>query len=370
MALPGASSGVALAQISPPPTPTHTPTVSPTPTPTSTPIPIGSPAILTIDQLTVTVDEGQTAQNGGTAGDPDGSVVDIGASVGAATSNNDGTWSWEWPTSDGPADSRFVEISATDDDGNVTRATFELVVNNLVPEVAITSAPVAPVTVGELIQVSAVFTDPSLFDLHTGTIDWGDGTPCTTIVGAAPGCALDQDHGGGVVQGTHSYAQPGDYAVDVTVVDSDGGTASLGVQVEVLEPVNQPPVCSEARSSRAILWRPNHRFRPIRVLGLIDPDGDEVGIRIDSIFQDEAVDAPGSGHTSPDGWGVGTDRAWVRAERVGSGNGRVYHIGFTADDGRGGTCSDEVLVGVPEGRGRRGTPVDDGALYDSTVRVP
>ena len=54
----------------------------------------------------------------------------------------------------------------------------------------------------------------------------------------------------------------------------------------------------------------------------------------------------------------------MRAERAGGGNGRVYHIGYTATDGHGETCSGEVLVGVPHDK--KDTPVDDGALYSST----
>jgi hypothetical protein len=47
------------------------------------------------------------------------------------------------------------------------------------------------------------------------------------------------------------------------------------------------------------------------------------------------VDGLGDGSTSPDGTGVGTEQAQVRAERAESGNGRVYHIAFTASDGNG-----------------------------------
>ena len=50
------------------------------------------------------------------------------------------------------------------------------------------------------------------------------------------------------------------------------------------------------------------------------------------------------------------------------GNGRVYHVGFTADDRWGGTCSGKVLVGVPHDV--KDSPVDDGALYYSTALVP
>jgi hypothetical protein len=129
-----------------------------------------------------------------------------------------------------------------------------------------------------------------------------------------------------------------------------------------------PPVCSEAVPSIATLWPPNHVFVAVEVLGVNDPEGDSVEITIDGILQDEAVDAPGSGSTSRDGRGVGTGTAEVRAERACGGNGRVYHITFTADDGDGGTCSGEVLIGVPKSRWH--TPVDDGALYDSTVVIP
>lgn len=130
---------------------------------------------------------------------------------------------------------------------------------------------------------------------------------------------------------------------------------------------NQPPDCSEAKPSANFLWPPNHRFVPVNILGITDPDSDAVVITVDSIFQDEAVDAEGSGNTAPDGRGVGMSSAEVRAERVGSGNGRVYHIGFSVDDGKGGMCSSEVTVGVPHDQGQGAVPIDDGALFNSMI---
>jgi hypothetical protein len=43
----------------------------------------------------------------------------------------------------------------------------------------------------------------------------------------------------------------------------------------------------------------------------------------------------------PDGAGIATNTAQVRAERLGAGDGRVYHIGFTADDGKGKSMSEQ-----------------------------
>jgi hypothetical protein len=130
---------------------------------------------------------------------------------------------------------------------------------------------------------------------------------------------------------------------------------------------NQPPDCSKAEPSIKKLWPPNHQWAKIKVLGVTDPDDDPITIVIDSIFQDEPVNGSGDGNTSPDGKGIGSSAASVRAERQGSGNGRVYHITFTANDGNGGTCSGEVSVGVPKSQGKKGGPVDDGALCDSTA---
>lgn len=159
-------------------------------------------------------------------------------------------------------------------------------------------------------------------------------------------------------------------AVGVTLGGPNAWTATQngarGVDDVVLSQ-NRSPICSGATPSIAKLWSPNHAFVPIDILGVTDPDGDPITISIDTIFQDEAVLAPGSGNTSPDGGGIGTSTAQVRAERAGGGNGRVYHIGFTADDGNGGSCTGAVQVSVPKSQGANGAAVDDGALFDSTV---
>jgi hypothetical protein len=151
------------------------------------------------------------------------------------------------------------------------------------------------------------------------------------------------------------------------------GDGDLGTPGESND-CSQPPDCSDAISSIDILWPPNHKFVDINVIGVTDPDGDPITITIDSIYQDEPVDTYGDGKFTPDGQGVGTDTAEVRAERSGTkkvpGNGRVYHISFTADDGRGGACSGEILVGVPHDQGQGSVPIDDGALFDSTTISP
>ena len=163
---------------------------------------------------------------------------------------------------------------------------------------------------------------------------------------------------------THTYFTAGTFNVILTVTDTYGN-GSTDSTTATISPANQPPDCSGASPSTQRLWPPNHGFVPVYVLGVTDPDGDPVTTTIDSIFQDEPVSGPGSGKTAPDGAGVGTSIAEIRAERNGGSNGRTYHITFTSDDGISGTCSGDVSVCVPHDQS--GTPcIDEGPIYDST----
>jgi hypothetical protein len=146
--------------------------------------------------------------------------------------------------------------------------------------------------------------------------------------------------------------------------------------------VNRAPDCSAATASAPVLLppRPGHHLGQEQgpacdypkaklvkesILGVVDPDGDVVGITITGITQDEPVRSRHD-RTSPDGSGVGTAEAAVRNERDEHRDGRVYAIHFDANDGRGAMCSGVVNVSVP--RDRKHPAVDSGQRYDSTVR--
>ncbi len=115
-----------------------------------------------------------------------------------------------------------------------------------------------------------------------------------------------------------------------------------------------------------MLWPPNHQFVDVSVVGVTDPDGDSVAVTITGITQDEPLNGGGSGNTCPDATGVGTATASLRAEREGTGDGRVYQISFTADDGRGGHCTGTVTICVPHEQRQGRACVDQGPLFDST----
>ena len=75
--------------------------------------------------------------------------------------------------------------------------------------------------------------------------------------------------------------------------------------------------------------------------------------------------ALGDGDTSPDAVLQG-DKVLLRAERAGYGNGRVYMVNFTAEDGNGGSCTGSVRIGVPPNKKPGVTAIDDGQCYIST----
>ena len=129
---------------------------------------------------------------------------------------------------------------------------------------------------------------------------------------------------------------------------------------------NAPPDCSKAVANPSELWPPNHKFVNVSVTGVTDPDGDPAAITITGITQDEPLNGLGDGDTCPDASGVGTAVASLRAERSGTADGRVYHVSFTATDGRGGRCTGTASVCVPHDQRPGHTCGDQGPLVNST----
>lgn len=146
----------------------------------------------------------------------------------------------------------------------------------------------------------------------------------------------------------------------------DASVATNRVWVLQVTAPNRSPVCTSVAPNSLRLWPPNHRFSPVSLKGASDPDGDPVAIAITGVTQDEPANGLGDGDTSPDAAGGATpDHVYLRAERSGTGDGRVYRIAFTASDGKGGTCSGTVTLGVPRDQGPAGGPLDSGLVVNS-----
>ncbi|MGA9752547.1 MAG: CARDB domain-containing protein, partial [Acidobacteriota bacterium] len=170
--------------------------------------------------------------------------------------------------------------------------------------------------------------------------------------------------------GTYYLDACADANHQIAETNEDNNCASSRLQIA---PAAVPPIdCSKALANPSILWPPNHKLVPISITGVIAPAGDTVTVSITGITQDEPGKGVGDGDTCPDGFGVGTSQAQVRAERSGTGNGRVYVISFTATDAHGAACNGVVKVGVPHDKNvnpRRTPSGEVRRLEDSLGRV-
>ena len=132
------------------------------------------------------------------------------------------------------------------------------------------------------------------------------------------------------------------------------------VEQNTVKPIiNHPPVCSAVTADTTELWPPNHKLVTVQLSGATDPDGDATTLTVTTVTQDEALNGTGDGDTAPDAARVAgkPNQVQLRAERSGNGDGRVYRVSYTVSDGKGGSCSGTVNVGVPHDQGH-GPAVD------------
>jgi PKD repeat protein len=119
-----------------------------------------------------------------------------------------------------------VSVTVTDDDGAVDRDEVIVTVSNEAPVVQPVVAPLEPQRVGTQVVASARLSDTGTVDVHTATVDWGDGNR-----GAA---TVTEDGGTGEARASHAYTVPGTYRVTITVDDADGGITSSTYQYVVV----------------------------------------------------------------------------------------------------------------------------------------
>jgi hypothetical protein len=171
---------------------------------------------------------------------------------------------------------------------------------------------------------------------------------------------------------TPSFVAPPVNAGGVTlefelVVDDGLASSEPALVVVKVQNINDPPSCEDAYADTKRLWPPDHKLVPVKILNVTDPNStDKVTITVTGVTSDEPVNGLGDGDTSPDAVGQATG-VLLRAERAGSGNGRVYRVSFTATDNNeyGGNCAGTVMVTVPQSMKAGSTAGDEGGLYDA-----
>jgi rhamnogalacturonan endolyase len=111
------------------------------------------------------------------------------------------------------------------------------------------------------------------------------------------------------------------------------------------------PAFSRLAPSVVVIWPPNHRMVPVSIdaaaVDLLDP---QPTARIVRVSSNEPVDGDDDGNTSPDWEITGPLTVNLRAERSGTGAGRLYTIAVEARDAAGNTTQRSVEVRVPISR--------------------
>ena len=256
------------------------------------------------------------------------------------------------------------------------------------------------------------------------TTRWQAGTLSSTLTYAAPGVpvAFGPLDAGAFVPGAPATVQLGDFRywftqflvelggylqfdlfgygaragafsiAQLDLHDLTGGLylgAHAGTPGTVAAAVDRSPICTAAAPGVARLWPVDNRFVPVGIAGITDPDdpparaaaGPMTGalaVTVTAITQDEPVDdpidstggqapEPVGDYYGPDGRGIGTATAWLRAQSDPHGNGRIYHVAYVAAAAGGASCTGTVVVGVPRASAGDTAPIDDGSLYDATA---
>jgi len=172
----------------------------------------------------------------------------------------------------------------------------------------------------------------------TGTGSDPDGDPVTLVWTSSLGT---------VTGATLSVVLPaGTYVFTLTATDGSGASTSDTALVYVVDVT--PPVIGATTANPSVLSPANHKMVPVVVTAAAsDQCGGSVSCRIVSVTSNEPENGSGDGNTNHD-WEITGDLTLnVRAERAGSGTGRVYTITVACTDSSGNQSTSSLTVTVP-----------------------
>ncbi|NIR87230.1 PKD domain-containing protein [Candidatus Bathyarchaeota archaeon] len=153
----------------------------------------------------------------------------------------------------------------------------------------------------------------------------------------------------GVVLGTEqnlTYTfNLGTHIVTLNATDMAGNTGSDNVTVKVID--TTPPQIN-ATATPSALWPPNHKYVEVKVTvtayDICDPSPK---ITLVSVTSNESDNGLGDGNTTNDIMIINNFTFNLRAERSGTGSGRIYTITYKVTDASGNYVMTSVTVEVP-----------------------
>jgi len=216
--------------------------------------------------------------------------------------------------------------------------------------------PEVSITGSESVCPNTTHTYTANIDVANATFEW-----------SVTGGTINGDNNGSSVSVTAGGASTMVVSVEVT----DGATnCSNSVTQNVTVEDDQAPVITTA-TNPITLWPPNHQYVTINVSQCVTAVTDNCAtlstnnVIITKVTSDEPEDAKGGGDGNTLNDMViasNCQSVQLRSEREGSGNGRVYTIHLSVNDGNGNTGTAIRLVTVP--KSQNGNPaINDGPAY-------
>jgi len=223
-----------------------------------------------------------------------------------------------------PIGTTTITHTATDAAGNTATATQTVtLIDNTPPSISLPANFVKPTDPG---QCSAVVNY---------TVTATDNCPGVPVVSNPP---------------SGSAFPRGTTAVTVTATDAAGNTATGSFTITVVDP--ELPTITNVSASPSVLWPPNHKLVDVTVNYRVKDNCDQPACTL-SVTSNEPINGKGDGDTSPDWEIVGPNKVRLRAERAGSGTGRIYTITISCTDTSGNSLTKTVAVTVRHDQGKK-----------------
>ena len=166
-----------------------------------------------------------------------------------------------------------VLVEACDDEERCAEDLVKVTVFNL--PVEILSMELSGDLEGDTLELTVPFNDPGTLDVHTGTVDWGDGSDLidpATILESPFGPPGSEDGLDGTLTNSHIYADNGSFTVEVCIDDDD-----------------QARTC---QSLRTLIGNVAPTVNAVLLDRIVINEGDPVPISVSASFTDPGFDRP------------------------------------------------------------------------------
>jgi hypothetical protein len=138
----------------------------------------------------------------------------------------------------------------------------------------------------------------------------------------------------------------GTTTITVTATDATNNSATCTTTFTVTD--NTPPQFAGSPTvDQPVLWSPDHKMVDVTVNYAANDNCSAAGCTL-SVTSNEPINGTGDGDMAPDWEIVDAHHVRLRAERAGTGSGRIYTIMITCVDATGNSSSRSVTVNVPK----------------------